>query len=200
MCMRCSVEAGVHPHRLHQSAPAAIPPPGRFFFVGEYYLEDASAPSPLAVALHRFKYGRDRQAGHALQQMLATRVRWTWDARTYDAVIPVPLHSARLGQRGFNQAAWLARAAALATATPLASELLVRIRTAPPHASVDRASRQRTIIGAFQCRSRSLFGTRFLLVDDVYTTGATMADCMRALEGAGTVRVDCLTLLRTKRI
>ena len=181
-------------------ASAVTPRPGRFFFVGEYYLTDASAPSPLAIALHRFKYGRDRRTGHALQQILAIRVRSTWDARFYDAVVPVPLHSGRLGARGFNQAAWLARAAAMATAIPLASELLVRIRTAPPHAAADRASRQRTIVGAFQCRSRSLFGARLLLVDDVYTTGATIADCMRALETAGTTRVDCLTLLRTKRI
>jgi ComF family protein len=138
--------------------------------------------------------------GHALQRVVAHRVGARLSARAYDALVPVPLHSVRLGSRGFNQAAWLARAVARATTIPVASELLVRARTAPPHATADRASRRRSIVGAFQCRSSSLFGTRLLLVDDVYTTGATIADCIRALEGAGTARVDCLTLLRTKRI
>jgi ComF family protein len=117
-----------------------------------------------------------------------------------DAVIvPVPLHRWRIWKRGYNQAALIA--SALAKRTGLAAELdaLVRTRPTPVLRGLGRRERALAVRGAFRVREEAkamLAGRTILLVDDVYTSGATAGACARALRRAGAARVEILCWAR----
>jgi ComF family protein len=118
-----------------------------------------------------------------------------------DAVVPVPLHGERLRQRGYNQAARLALSA-LSTLPPeqrrpLRPSLLARLRPDPPARHLALAERRQRSQGAFAVpQGVAVCGLRLLLVDDVVTTGATLAACAEALSAAGAASVRALALAR----
>lgn len=113
-------------------------------------------------------------------------------------LIPVPLHPRRLRQRRFNQAQLLARG--MADVNPMLevdTGTLDRLRYAPPQVKLSRAARARNVRGAFRVRdAERVTGRHIVLVDDVYTTGATLEACARTLMRAGAVRVDAVCLAR----
>ena len=113
-------------------------------------------------------------------------------------VAPVPLHGERERERGFNQAALLARAVSGASGLPADESSLVRALHASRHrAGMDARSRRETVEGAFRvARPRLVRGERVLLIDDVFTTGATASSCARALREAGAEEVFVLTAAR----
>ncbi|CAO3414589.1 ComF family protein [Azospirillum doebereinerae] len=114
-----------------------------------------------------------------------------------DALVPVPLHWSRLFRRRYNQAALLAQALSKRSGVPTVPDLLVRRRATPTQGGLDRKGRHRNVKGAFRLRGgQSVDGKRVVLVDDVLTTGATLAECARVLTRAGAARVDVLTLAR----
>jgi ComF family protein len=145
---------------------------------------------PMAEAVRRLKYGRRTELAPVLGALLAARAIEL--SGEVDAVVPVPLHRARLRRRGFNQAALLARPVAKTLAVPLVTSALVRLRDTPPQAGLDAAGRLRNVRGAFVAISAP--AGRVLLVDDVRTTGATLAECAEALSIAGAERVLTLVL------
>lgn len=110
-----------------------------------------------------------------------------------DVVVPVPLHAGRLAERGYNQAALLARPVARVIGAPLACRALVRVRATERQASLDREARLANVVDAFACRG-DVRGRRVLLVDDVTTTGATLNACRSALAVAGARDVVALVL------
>lgn len=117
-----------------------------------------------------------------------------------ELIVPVPLHWTRLWRRRFNQAAMMAQALGRLADRPFAPRALVRRRRTPSQAGLNFAGRVRNVRGAFAVTSgRSVAGRRILLVDDVYTTGATVGSCVRALRRAGAEAVDVLTLARVIR-
>jgi ComF family protein len=100
-----------------------------------------------------------------------------------DLVVPVPLHPRRLRQRGFSPAALLARTLAREARVPFAPTLLERVRDTRSQTDLSRTARRRNVAGAFaQCEAAP---ARLWLVDDVATTGSTLAEAARALERAG---------------
>ena len=113
--------------------------------------------------------------------------------------VPVPLHPSRLAERGYNQAALLGSRLAGhlgAQSLPLALE---RICDTPRQTTLDRAARTRNVADAFRARPRSrVSGRQVLLIDDVRTTGATLAACARALREAGATRVSAAVVARTE--
>ncbi len=114
-----------------------------------------------------------------------------------DAIVPVPLHPARQKERGFNQAELIARPLARKMGKPLRSWLLVRIRPRPDKLRLSRKERWRVVRGAYSTRAGSqVDNLRVLLVDDVFTTGATLDACSRALKQAGAASVVALTVAR----
>lgn len=117
------------------------------------------------------------------------------DAREMDLIAPVPLHWTRLVTRGFNQSAWLASALARRTGADYAADLLLRKRRTPSQNGLSATGRARNVRGAFVAR-RPVTGLKVLLVDDVYTTGATVGACARALLRAGAAAVDVVALAR----
>jgi ComF family protein len=137
---------------------------------------------PLSTAIQRLKY-RDRPDLAAVLARLFTSAIAA-DARSL--LVPVPLHTRRLAERGYNQAALLGRELASRTGLLLAPLALRRTRETEQQAQLTRAERLTNVENAFEARSpRELQGRPVILVDDVVTTGATALGCLRALAGAG---------------
>jgi ComF family protein len=144
----------------------------------------------LAAALRRMKLSGVPAIGRELAPLVAPFLAAAIDAAAIDVVVPVPLHWRRLARRGFNQAQVIAiearRAAGLAT--PVDSLSLRRIRPTPTQTGLSAAQRAANVRGAFAVarrRARRVAGRRVLLVDDIATTGATLAAAARALRDAG---------------
>jgi ComF family protein len=111
--------------------------------------------------------------------------------------VPVPLDRARYRERGYNQAELIAKPLARMLGIPFRSYLLVRTRPRPNHLRLTRRERWETVRGAYApCERAPVDKLRVLLVDDVFTTGATLDACSRALKGAGAARVVGLTVAR----
>lgn len=119
-----------------------------------------------------------------------------------ELLVPVPLHRRRLFARRYNQAALLAHAAGRASGVKVASDLLKRLRATPSQGGMSASERRRNVRGAFEIapgREAEVAGRALVLVDDVFTTGATAEACARALKRGGAGRVDVLTLARVVR-
>lgn len=116
------------------------------------------------------------------------------DTSRFDTVVPVPLHRSRLRRRGFNQAALMARAIAGELNTSVSDTLEV-VRRTRDQVELSGAGRRTNVAGAFRARER-ISGT-ILLIDDVFTTGATMSECAGVLMQAGAREVRALSFCRT---
>jgi ComF family protein len=148
---------------------------------------------PVDRLVQRFKFAGDLAVGQWLSVRLAASAR---TARRPDVLIPVPLTNARLRERGFNQAAQIARTVSRQLAIPASLRVLERVREAPAQSALGRRARRANLRGAFACRRR-LDGRHVALIDDVVTTGATAEAASRALKRAGATRVDVWAIART---
>lgn len=120
-------------------------------------------------------------------------------AQRSDLIVPVPLHYRRFVRRRYNQAALLALGISRSSGLPHLPGVLIRRRPTLPQTGLKRSLRQANVHGAFAVRTggrRQIEGKRILLVDDVYTTGATLDACVRALLAAEAAEVRALTLAR----
>ncbi|HTC19093.1 MAG TPA: ComF family protein [Stellaceae bacterium] len=150
---------------------------------------------PLVLA---FKHGDKLQLAPALGRFMR-RAGASLLAET-DVIVPVPLHWTRLFARRYNQAAVLAHAVGKASGIPVGADWLQRRRATPSQGRQSRTERRRNVAGAFAVKhGRKVENLRVLLIDDVLTTGATVAECAMVLLKAGAMRVDVLTLARTSR-
>ncbi len=150
----------------------------------------------LRELIHLFKYQRIRTLAAPLGMMLVSAL--PRDER-FDVISPMPMHWMRRWQRGFNQAELLARMIGRRTGIPVRN-LVRRRRATAPQAGLSNAQRRSNVAGVFAVRRRTgIAGRRILLVDDVFTTGATASACAAALKRAGAARVTVLTLARTDR-
>lgn len=119
-----------------------------------------------------------------------------------DYLVPVPLHARRLRQRRFNQSLLLAQSVAKLSGVACDPHILMRRRATPSQGGQSARGRRRNVAGAFAVRDGAkarIRDARLILIDDVYTTGATLEACARALKRAGAARVDALTLARVVR-
>jgi predicted amidophosphoribosyltransferase len=157
----------------------------------------------VAQALVRLKHGNKPSGARPLARFVAPLLRWAQDEGA-EAVLPVPLHPRRLRQRGFNQVVELLReASALPTPAPdsvplpLWVDTLVRVTDTAPLGHEPPSVRRARVAGAFRVpRPARVRGRRLLLVDDVMTTGATLAESSRALLAAGAADVLVAALAR----
>lgn len=151
----------------------------------------------LREAIPRFKYRMHSPLAKTLGSILANNCQRFLDLFAYDLVIPVPLHKLRLRERGFNQALVLAREIKKRFPLPLDYLNLQRTRDTQPQTNLKEKERRRNVRKAFELRDgQKVKGKRILLIDDVYTTGATVNECSRVLKKAGAKRIDVLTLAR----
>lgn len=149
---------------------------------------------PLRQAIHHLKYKGLRTLAGPLGDLLgAAYLRYSLPA---DLIVPVPLHSSRYAQRGFNQSELLAGRLSATIRTPLAASALVRVRNTPSQVGLSASQRRDNVKEAFSWQGPSLRGQRLLLIDDVCTTGATLEACAAALRAAGAASVWALTLAR----
>ena len=116
-----------------------------------------------------------------------------------DCVVPVPLHPGRLARRGYNQALELARPLAGRLGLPCEARLLERTRATPPQAGASLAARKQNTWGAFSASS-GVRGVKILLLDDIVTTGSTLAAATAALLEAGAAGVSVAAVSRTARL
>ena len=151
------------------------------------------------------KYHGKIQLAKPLGKLLLVAFLQHWDADDVDIVIPVPLFKKRFKQRGFNQTFvliknWVDLAKELSadlTGLHIERQALMRIRPTATQTGLGRKERMNNIRNAFSVpESHKIVGKRVLLVDDVYTTGATVDECSRVLIKHGAACVDVLTLAR----
>lgn len=148
---------------------------------------------PVDRMVQALKYRHRLALAAYLSRLMASCPR---PERAVDMVMPMPLHRARLRERGYNQAVELARPLARAWGVPLELGLVERVLNVPPQASLPWKARRLNMRGAFQCHG-SLAGMNVLVVDDVMTTGATLEALALALKRHGAARVDNLVVART---
>ena len=189
-CPRCALPS---PGGAVCGACLAHPPPFTATLAAHAYA------FPVDRLLQALKYGGQIALGEWAGETLAARVRREAPdpARAGEPplLVPLPLAPARQRQRGFNQAQLVAHALARELALPLAAALL-RTRAGPPQAALPWQARLGNVRGAFAARGR-LDGLAVVLVDDVMTTGATLAAAAAAALAAGARRVDCWVVART---
>jgi ComF family protein len=149
---------------------------------------------PVDQLIHAFKYGGQLALAEPLAAALLDAVIRRARAPP-DVIVALPLSVARQRERGFNQAAEIARRVARAVNRPLVSGL-ARARDAPPQAALAWNERARNVRGAFVGQP-CLAGKRVAIVDDVMTTGATLASAARAARRAGAVAVEAWVVART---
>lgn len=191
LCPRCGYPFEFDAGEALCAACLADPPP---FDHARAVMAYGAVPKTLIGAL---KYG-DRQEG------APAFARWLRRAgagliEQSDLILPVPLHRRKLFQRRFNQAALLALGLSRLTGKPVILDALTRTRATESQAGLGRRGRLDNVKGAFtvpEARRARLAGRRVLLVDDVFTTGATAGACARALSRAGAVEISVLTLAR----
>ena len=145
----------------------------------------------------RLKYGRKVALARTMARYMAPLVG---DPRDGLIIAPVPLHRRRLWQRGFNQAAFIAREVSRRAGGRYAPGLLRRVKRTPPLKGMSRLQRRRAVANAFRVAAGAeLRGRVVVLVDDVYTTGSTANACARALQRAGAARVEFVSWARVVR-
>lgn len=145
----------------------------------------------------RYKYGRETYLSSPLARWMAGVVRRAFDRGALDLIASVPIHPRKSRERGFDQARLLAGRLSRLIGVPLARKVLIRRNYSPSQTRLSRAERRKNIASVFAVKDRDYFkGKRVLLVDDVYTTGATANECSRVLVKAGAAAVDVLTAAR----
>lgn len=148
---------------------------------------------PLAQLEARFKFGGDLAAGRTLSLLWSGAMA---PPELPGAIVPVPLHGARLRRRGYNQALELAKPLAKRFDIPLLRGALVRTRATGAQTELSAIQRRRNVRGAFAAHFDGVPPAHVAVLDDVFTTGATLGECVRVLERAGAARVDVWALAR----
>jgi ComF family protein len=157
----------------------------------------------LRTAIHRFKYEGRRSLSQPLGELMVEFVEGQPEVQAVlapselDFVVPVPLHAHRYRQRGFNQSELLAEVLGAHWGLPVLPKALVRVRPTLPQVQLSGQERRRNVRRAFASTpGLPLEGATVLLVDDLYTTGATIWECAQVLQREQRARVKVLTLAR----
>ena len=146
--------------------------------------------------VHALKYARRLTVGEHFGRRLGIAMRRRMIVKaTAPIIVPVPLHAVRERERGYNQSMAIARGLARTTGFPMAPELLARVRKTKDQTKLTPAEREKNVRGAFQVRQAGgCAGHDIILVDDVMTTGATLAECARTVLADGASRVDAAVM------
>ncbi len=148
---------------------------------------------PLATAICKFKYDKQTALAAPLVRLLTDDLMEI----SADRVLAIPLHPTRLRSREFNQSLLLAQKIAKLLSLPYSIDAMARTRETPPQVGLSKKERAENMKGAFQVvRPKEIKDQRILLVDDVYTTGATLKEGARMLMQAGAKEVIAVTVAR----
>lgn len=154
----------------------------------------------LQEAIHRWKYEGKTYLTPFFADWMAEGLNRHWEPGSLDLLIPVPLHTRRLRGRGFNQALLLVRELSRRTGIPYRKSILQKKKSTIPQVKLSGVEREKELRGTFHVIGKEeLSGLSVLLIDDVYTTGATVNECSKVLLRGGAKRVDVLTLAHVLR-
>lgn len=153
---------------------------------------------PLDQLLQRFKFHADLATGQILGELLAEFIAAMPSAKP-DMIVPVPLHSTRLRERGFNQALELARPVSRRLHLRLDNRTCARRKNTAVQSKLDARERHRNLRNAFEV-STSIDGAYVVILDDVITTGATVAALSQVLRAAGAAQISIWSLARAARL
>ena len=151
--------------------------------------------SPYHAMLHQLKYQGNTEVGEVLGRWFGEALITSPWYQDVELIVPVPLHQKKLRKRGYNQSEVLARGLALGTGWTLEPHLLTRTRHTATQTKLNKAERQQNVAGAFALQNpQKAQDKHILLVDDVFTTGATTASCAQTLLQILGARVSIATL------
>jgi len=154
----------------------------------------------LRQAIHQLKYRGKLHLKQPLLRLALDHFDAHFPGAVFDVIIPVPLHRERLMQREFNQATVFAKGLAHYLHVPVLERLLVRVRSTRPQVELNGSERRHNVKQAFAVTHASaLEDKRVLVVDDVFTTGATLGEIARTLKVVGAMQVDVFALARVVR-
>ncbi|MDO4564091.1 MAG: ComF family protein [Clostridia bacterium] len=160
------------------------------------YLDGCAAglvyTDPVRRAMHRFKYHDRREYADFFAQYMAVPVEWE-----VDIIAPVPLHYLKELFRTYNQSETLAKRISAAYKLPYCRDLIERVRYTGSQTHRSPKERAKNVRGAFKA-APEVKGLSVLLIDDVFTTGATLSACAKALKSAGALRVYSLCACRAE--
>ncbi|HET8948188.1 MAG TPA: phosphoribosyltransferase family protein, partial [Candidatus Polarisedimenticolia bacterium] len=197
VCLPCWRRLPWAPRRL---SPGGLPPAGGAPQAGAAVVSALEYRDEARRLIHALKFDGFDPLGEPLGRAGAERCAALLDALPpADVVVPVPLHWTRRFRRGFNQAEMLACGVARARGLPCAADLLGRAHRGRRQRGLSQRERRAAFAGVFAAPA-SARGARVLLVDDVVTTGATIAACAAALEAAGAAPAGAFALARTPRL
>lgn len=184
-CAICSIEAHTDKHGLCADCAALIETAGQIgkseFIDGIYCAVHYT--KHIAAAVHNYKYNDARYLCRFFASLIELPECWQ-----IDAVLPIPLHPNKLKKRGYNQSALIACELCKKYGLVLDESLAARIRDTQSQRELDRPQRAENMRGAFAA-SDSARDKRILIIDDVFTTGATMNECAKALKAKGALCV-----------
>ena len=149
---------------------------------------------PVSGAVYRFKYRNKRNWGRIFAAELAEHYSEQIKTWGIQEIVPIPLHPSKRRQRGFNQSETVAVELAELMGLPCRTDILFRIRRTVPQKQLDRSGRTENLKGAFGVSSEWKPCNNVLLIDDIYTTGATVERAAKMLKKAGTQNVYFLTI------
>lgn len=149
--------------------------------------------------LHILKYGRGAKVGVVMGRMMAAELMGSGFFEGVDCLVPIPLHPAKQRKRGYNQSELIAQGISLVTGIPVDSTSVVRCKNTLSQTGKSRYQRQESMRDAFRLLHPQRFeGKHILLVDDVFTTGATINACAEVFGQSGHTTLSVLTLARTQ--
>ena len=191
LCMGCATLLPETRYHYSENNETAMRFAGRFPFVKATSLAYFTDDGLLQHLMHGLKYRGQKENGKYLGARLAASLKKDGWLNDIDVVIPVPLHSSRLHERGYNQSAIIA--STMGKKVDVAS--LLRVKKTESQTTKTRAERADNMMGAFLlANSTTLNGKHILIVDDVLTTGATIEACANVLLSAQNVKISIATI------
>lgn len=142
-------------------------------------------------SIYRFKYnGRSEYAEFFAQEIYR---KYADKIKSYnaDVIIPVPIHKSKLKSRGYNQAYLIAKELSKLTQIPVNNNYLIRVKKTKVQKNLGAKERSANLKNAFKIRANKVQYCSAILIDDIYTSGATLSACSRVLLGDGIIRVYC---------
>jgi ComF family protein len=193
LCLPVCKTCGCPDARVKNEVKCTNCPPGQVWFASARAVAVFSGVAQTLVA--KLKYQHRLEYAPVIARAMAND--FVRAGGTADIIIPVPLHSTRLRERGFNQSAVLARHFAEICPLQVLEKVLIRQRPTPTQTRLKKGERRKNVAGAFVCTDPVLIqGKHVLLIDDVYTTGSTLNECAKVLRDAGAESVECLAYCR----
>jgi len=168
----------------------------------QFHLARSATPffGSIRECIHLFKYSKKMGLSKPLGDLMLKALFSFWPDLEIDLILPVPLHPDKEDSRGFNQAHLLSKQISKGLNLPVVRGNLQRIVNTASQTSLSPKERLKNVKGAFKIkRPEALAKKKILLIDDVFTTGATVEECSRILKAAGVKEINVFTLARAIR-